>query len=58
MNSGWMYFVNGEYMNIGMSGYFPADGDEVRLALPCIPEQIWVSGITAKYGGTGNEKTI
>lgn len=31
MNSGWMYFVNGEYMNIGMSGYFPADGDEVRL---------------------------
>ena len=51
MNSGWMYFVNGEYMNIGMSGYFPADGDEVRLALPCIPEQIWVSGITAKYGG-------
>ena len=21
----------GEYMNIGMSGYFPADGDEVRL---------------------------
>ena len=31
MNSGWMYFVNGEYMNVGMSYYFPADGDEVRL---------------------------
>lgn len=31
MDSGWLYFVNGEYMNIGMSSYFPADGDEVRL---------------------------
>ena len=31
MNSGWMYFVNGEYMNVGMSSYFPGDGDEVRL---------------------------
>lgn len=31
MNSGWMYFVNGEYMNVGMSAYFPGDGDEVRL---------------------------
>lgn len=31
MNSGWLYFVNGEYMNVGMSGYFPADGDEIRL---------------------------
>lgn len=31
MSSGWMYFVNGEYMSIGMSGYFPADGDEVRI---------------------------
>ena len=31
MNSGWMYFVNGEYMNVGMSSCFPADGDEVRL---------------------------
>ena len=31
MDSGWLYFVNGEYMNTGMSGYFPADGDVVRL---------------------------
>ena len=31
MNSGWMYFVNGEYMNTGMSSYFPGDGDEVRI---------------------------
>ena len=31
MNSGWMYFVNGEYMNVGMSSYFPGDGDEVRI---------------------------
>ena len=31
MNSGWMYFVNGEYMNVGMSSCFPGDGDEVRL---------------------------
>lgn len=31
MNSGWMYFVNGEYMNVGMSSYFPGDGDEVAL---------------------------
>lgn len=31
MDSGWMYSVNGEYMNVGMSAYFPADGDEVRL---------------------------
>ena len=31
MDSGWLYFVNGEYMNVGMAGYFPADGDSVRL---------------------------
>ena len=31
MDSGWLYFVNGEYMNNGMSAYFPADGDVVRL---------------------------
>ena len=31
MESGWLYFVNGEYMNVGMSAYFPADGDEIRL---------------------------
>lgn len=31
MDSGWLYFVNGEYMNVGMSAYFPADGDEIRL---------------------------
>ena len=31
MDSGWLYFVNGEYMNSGMSAYFPADGDVVRL---------------------------
>lgn len=31
MDSGWLYSVNGEYMNVGMSAYFPADGDEVRL---------------------------
>ena len=31
MDSGWLYFVNGECMNVGMSAYFPADGDEVRL---------------------------
>ncbi len=31
MESGWLYFVNGEYMNVGMSSYFPADGDEIRL---------------------------
>ena len=31
MESGWRYFVNGEYMNNGMSAYFPADGDVVRL---------------------------
>lgn len=29
--SGWMYFVNGEYMSSGISTYFPADGDEVRV---------------------------
>ena len=31
MDSGWLYSVNGEYLNVGMSAYFPADGDEVRL---------------------------
>lgn len=31
MDSGWLYFVNGEYMNNGMFAYFPADGDVVRL---------------------------
>ena len=31
MDSGWLYFVNGEYMNVGMSAYFPADGDEIRI---------------------------
>ena len=31
MDSGWLYSVNGEYMSVGMSSYFPADGDEVRL---------------------------
>ena len=31
MDSGWLYSVNGEYMNVGMSAYFPADGDEVRV---------------------------
>lgn len=31
MNSGWMYFVNGEYMNVGMSSCFPGDGDEIRI---------------------------
>lgn len=31
MDSGWLYFVNDEYMNNGMSAYFPADGDVVRL---------------------------
>ena len=31
MDSGWLYSVNGEYMNVGMSAYFPADGDEIRL---------------------------
>ena len=31
MDSGWLYFVNGEHMNNGMSAYFPADGDVVRL---------------------------
>ena len=31
MDSGWLYFVNGEYMNVGMASYFPADGDSVRL---------------------------
>lgn len=31
MDSGWLYFVNGEYMNVGMSSYFPADGDEIRI---------------------------
>lgn len=31
MESGWLYFVNGECMNVGMSAYFPADGDEIRI---------------------------
>ena len=31
MDSGWLYFVNGEYMNVGMAGYFPADGDSIKL---------------------------
>ncbi len=31
MNSGWIYFVNGEYMNVGMSECFPDDGDEIRI---------------------------
>lgn len=31
MDSGWLYFVNGEYMNVGMTGYFPADGDSIKL---------------------------
>lgn len=30
-NSGWLYFVNGEYMNSGISTYYPADGDVVRV---------------------------
>ena len=29
--SGWMYFVNDVCMSTGMSSYFCADGDEVRL---------------------------
>ena len=30
-NSGWMYQVNGVYMNSGISTYYPADGDVVRI---------------------------
>lgn len=30
-NSGWMYSVDGEFPTIGLSGYFPADGDVIRL---------------------------
>lgn len=30
-NSGWMYFVNGAQMSSGISTYYPADGDEIRI---------------------------
>lgn len=30
-NSGWMYQVNGVHMNSGISTYYPADGDVVRI---------------------------
>lgn len=30
-NSGWMYQVNGAHMNSGISTYYPADGDVVRI---------------------------
>ncbi|GKX28015.1 hypothetical protein SH1V18_04950 [Vallitalea longa] len=29
--SGWMYYVNGELPNVGVSAYFPEDGDVIRL---------------------------
>ena len=29
--SGWMFSVNGVYLNSGMNTYFPADGDEIRV---------------------------
>ncbi|MGN0709284.1 MAG: DUF4430 domain-containing protein [Anaerovoracaceae bacterium] len=29
--SGWLYYVNGEYMNYGISSRIPDDGDEVTL---------------------------
>lgn len=48
MDSGWLYSVNGEYMNVGMSAYFPADGDEVRLRFSLY------SGADVG-GGTGGE---
>lgn len=30
-NSGWMYYVNGAEMSSGISTYYPADGDEIRI---------------------------
>lgn len=30
-NSGWMYQVNGAHMSTGISTYYPADGDVVRI---------------------------
>lgn len=30
-NSGWMYQVNGVHMSTGISTYYPADGDVVRI---------------------------
>lgn len=29
--SGWMYFVNGNYMNYGFSDYIAEDGDDIRI---------------------------
>ena len=29
--SGWMYSVNGQYPNYGMSECFPKDGDVIRI---------------------------
>ncbi|MFR8222787.1 MAG: DUF4430 domain-containing protein [Blautia faecis] len=57
MDSGWLYSVNGEYMNVGMSSYFPADGDEVRLRFSFIPgADVGGVGQTARHGGLVNEK--
>ncbi|MCM1165095.1 MAG: DUF4430 domain-containing protein [Lachnospiraceae bacterium] len=30
--SGWSYFLNGEYAQVGISGYEPADGDVIEFA--------------------------
>ena len=30
-HAGWMYQVNGEVLESGMSGYIPTNGDEVRI---------------------------
>lgn len=30
-SSGWMYFVNESHMSSGISTYYPADGDEIRI---------------------------
>ena len=54
MDSGWLYSVNGEYMSVGMSSYFPADGDEVRL-FRCRCRR---RGKRRDMGGLVNEKKI
>lgn len=34
-SSGWMYFINGESINVGLSEYKPKDGDSVELRYTC-----------------------
>lgn len=54
MESGWLYFVNGEYMNVGMSAYFPADGDEIRIRFSLYSGADVGAGTNGEtWGGTG-----